>query len=83
MTTESIVEQESAAGPAGAATDEQLIAMLVGRAHGDGLKLTGEGGTSVWGACRLRRRQLTGWASPGCAVVEDVVGNPMSSTTHT
>jgi transposase-like protein len=28
----------------GAVTDEQLIAMLVDRARGDGLKLTGEGG---------------------------------------
>ncbi|OKI41208.1 hypothetical protein A6A27_39390 [Micromonospora sp. CB01531] len=27
-----------------AVTDEQLIAMLVDRARGDGLKLTGEGG---------------------------------------
>ncbi|MCW3820852.1 IS256 family transposase [Micromonospora sp. DR5-3] len=30
--------------PVGAVTDEQLIAMLVDRARGDGLKLTGEGG---------------------------------------
>jgi hypothetical protein len=44
MTTETTVEQEPAAGPAGAVTDEQLIAMLVDRARGDGLKLTGEGG---------------------------------------
>src|SRR5258705_3562197 len=44
MTTETIVEQEPAAGSVGAVTDEQLIAMLVDRARGDGLKLTGEGG---------------------------------------
>jgi transposase-like protein len=43
MTTETTVGQ-SAAGPAGAVTDEQLIAMLVDRARGDGLQLTGEGG---------------------------------------
>jgi transposase-like protein len=30
--------------PSGAATDEQLIAMLVDRARGEGLQLTGEGG---------------------------------------
>ncbi|WP_425559860.1 IS256 family transposase, partial [Micromonospora gifhornensis] len=36
--------QEPAARPADAVTDEQLIAMLVDRARGDGLKLTGEGG---------------------------------------
>jgi putative transposase len=44
MTTETTVEQESAAGSAGAVTDEQLISMLVDRARGEGLKLTGEGG---------------------------------------
>jgi hypothetical protein len=44
MTTEPIVEQGPAVVPAGGVTDEQLIAMLVGRARGDGLKLTGEGG---------------------------------------
>ena len=38
MTTETIVEQEPAAGSAGAVTDEQLIAMLVDRARGDGLQ---------------------------------------------
>lgn len=43
MTIETTVEQ-SAAGPAGGVTDEQLIAMLVDRARGDGLKLTSEGG---------------------------------------
>ena len=43
MTTETTVGQ-SAAGSAGAVTDEQLIAMLVDRARGDGLQLTGEGG---------------------------------------
>ena len=44
MTTETIVGQQTAAGSAGAVTDEQLIAMLVDRARGDGLQLTGEGG---------------------------------------
>src|SRR5205814_5985770 len=43
-TTEPIVEQGRAGGPAGVVTDEQLVAMLVDRARGDGLKLTGEGG---------------------------------------
>jgi transposase-like protein len=43
MTMEPIVEQDRFGG-AGSATDEQLIAMLVDRARGDGLKLTGEGG---------------------------------------
>ncbi|BCJ55907.1 IS256 family transposase [Actinoplanes sp. NBRC 14428] len=44
MTTEITSGREPAAGPADAVTDEQLIAMLVDRARGDGLKLTGEGG---------------------------------------
>jgi transposase-like protein len=44
MTTEPIVEQGPAAGPAGVVSDEQLVAMLVDRARGDGLKLTGAGG---------------------------------------
>jgi putative transposase len=44
MTTAPIVEHDPAGEPAGSATDEQLIAMLVDRARGDGLKLTGEGG---------------------------------------
>jgi len=44
MTTETIVGQEPAGGSVAGATDEQLIAMLVDRARGDGLKLTGEGG---------------------------------------
>jgi putative transposase len=44
MTTETTTRQESASGSAGAVTDEQLIAMLVDRARGDGLRLTGEGG---------------------------------------
>src|SRR5215218_10700500 len=44
MTTEPIVEQGPANRPAGVVTDEQLVAMLVDRARGDGLKLTGEGG---------------------------------------
>lgn len=43
MTTETTVGQ-SAVEPSGAVTDEQLIAMLVDRARGDGLQLTGEGG---------------------------------------
>lgn len=37
MTTETTVGQP-AAGPAGAVTDEQLIAMLVDWARGDGLQ---------------------------------------------
>jgi putative transposase len=44
MTTEITAGQEPAGGLVGEATDEQLIAMLVDRARGDGLKLTGEGG---------------------------------------
>ncbi|MBQ0897975.1 IS256 family transposase [Micromonospora sp. U56] len=44
MTTEITSGQEPAVEPVGAVTDEQLIAMLVDRARGDGLKLTGEGG---------------------------------------
>jgi putative transposase len=44
MTTETTVEQEPAAGSVGAVTDEQLISMLVDRARGDGLRLTGAGG---------------------------------------
>ncbi|MEU4781329.1 hypothetical protein [Micromonospora sp. NPDC023633] len=44
MTTEITSGQEPAAGSVSAVTDEQLIAMLVDRARGDGLKLTGEGG---------------------------------------
>jgi putative transposase len=44
MTTEPIVEQGPAGVPVGVVTDEQLVAMLVDRARGDGLKLTGEGG---------------------------------------
>ena len=44
MTTETTVGQQRAAGSAAGTTDEQLIAMLVDRARGDGLKLTGEGG---------------------------------------
>src|SRR3954464_3881369 len=44
MATEPIVERGPAGGPVGVVTDEQLVAMLVDRARGDGLKLTGEGG---------------------------------------
>jgi hypothetical protein len=44
MTSEVTAGQEPAGGSVAGATDEQLIAMLVGRARGDGLKLTGEGG---------------------------------------
>ena len=44
MTTEPIVEQGPVGGPVDGVTDEQLVAMLVDRARGDGLKLTGEGG---------------------------------------
>jgi putative transposase len=44
MTTETTIAHEPAAESAGPVTDEQLIAMLVDRARGDGLKLTGEGG---------------------------------------
>lgn len=44
MTTETTVGQELACGSVAGASDEQLIAMLVDRARGDGLKLTGEGG---------------------------------------
>jgi hypothetical protein len=44
MTTETTAGQEPATVSAGAVTDEQLIAMLVDRARGDGLQLTGDGG---------------------------------------
>ncbi len=44
MTTESIVEQVPAGGPVGVVSDDHLVAMLVDRARGDGLKLTGDGG---------------------------------------
>jgi hypothetical protein len=44
MTTETTIGQGPATEPAGAVTDEQFIGMLVDRARGDGLKLTGEGG---------------------------------------
>ena len=44
MTTETTLGQEPASGSVVGASDEQLIAMLVDRARGDGLKLTGEGG---------------------------------------
>lgn len=47
-TTETVVEQESvekpAVTPVPAASDEQLVAMLVDRARSEGLHLTGEGG---------------------------------------
>jgi hypothetical protein len=46
--TDSIVEDESGEQPVqepqGAASEEQLIAMLVERARPQGLQLTGEGG---------------------------------------
>lgn len=44
MTTDPIVEHDPAGEPASSATDEQLIAVLVDRARGDGLRLTGGGG---------------------------------------
>jgi hypothetical protein len=44
--TETVVEQESversAVAPVPAASDEQLVAMLVDRARSEGLQLTGE-----------------------------------------
>jgi putative transposase len=43
VTTEPILEQDPAERLGSSATDEQLIAMLVDRARGDALKLTGEG----------------------------------------
>jgi hypothetical protein len=43
MTTEH-PEQQSPAGPAVAVSDDQLVAMLVDRARGDGMEMTGEGG---------------------------------------
>lgn len=47
--TENAVESEpvelaAAQPPAGGASDEQLIAMLVDRARSEGLQLSGEGG---------------------------------------
>jgi transposase-like protein len=44
MTTETTAGREPGGGSVAEPTDEQLIAMLVDRARGDGLKLTGEGG---------------------------------------
>jgi len=44
MTIETTIEQEPDAGSGAVVTDEQLIAMLVDRARGEGLQLTGEGG---------------------------------------
>jgi transposase-like protein len=44
MMMDTTVEQESAAASVDAVADEQLISILVDRARGDGLKLTGEGG---------------------------------------
>ena len=44
MMIETTVEQEPAGVPVGAVTDEQLIAMLVDRARGEGLQLTDQGG---------------------------------------
>jgi hypothetical protein len=44
MTTETTSEQEPAGGAVDAVADEQLIAMLVDRARGEGLQLAGEGG---------------------------------------
>ena len=44
MTTEPIVEPQPAEGLDSSVTDEQLIGVLVDRARGAGLKLTGEGG---------------------------------------
>ncbi|MFE7045106.1 IS256 family transposase, partial [Streptomyces atratus] len=47
--SETTIEHESVEEPAGvampsAASDEQLVAMLVDRARSEGLQLTGEGG---------------------------------------
>ncbi|GGN94869.1 hypothetical protein GCM10010112_84590 [Actinoplanes lobatus] len=45
MTTEEPVPTTDAAGgPAAEISDDQLVAMLVDRARGNDLKLTGEGG---------------------------------------
>lgn len=44
MTMGTTVEREPTTGPVGSVIDRQLIAMLVGRVRGEGLKLTGEGG---------------------------------------
>jgi hypothetical protein len=48
--TDTVVEFEPAgepvAEPVPAASDEQLIAMLVDRARSEGLQLTGQGGSS-------------------------------------
>jgi hypothetical protein len=52
MTTESTAGRELAGGAAAGATDERLIAMLVDRARGDEVKMTGAGGL---------RQELTKW----------------------
>src|SRR3954451_24306153 len=54
MTTETTVGQEPAGGSVVGASEEQMIAMLVDRVRGDGLRLTGEGGLLH----RLTRRVL-------------------------
>jgi hypothetical protein len=43
-TTETTVKQEPAGGSVGAATDVQLVSLLVDRARGAGLRLTEGGG---------------------------------------
>ncbi|MEV6925021.1 hypothetical protein AB0M46_11045 [Dactylosporangium sp. NPDC051485] len=65
MTTDLTVEQEPAAGSAGAVTDEQLIAMLVERARGDGLRTR-----SSSQAARERRRMIRRWSGQPAGVLE-------------
>lgn len=53
--SETAIEHESVKEPVdgampSAASDEQLVAMLVDRARSEGLQLTGEGGLSPQGA---------------------------------
>lgn len=44
MSVHETVEEPVVESAAEAVSDEQLVAMLVGRARNDGLRLTGEGG---------------------------------------
>lgn len=60
---------------AGAVTDEQLIAMLVDRARGDGLQLTGEGGLLQ----QLTKRVLE---VSELHVVQDLLGHADPRTTR-
>ncbi|MEV6816739.1 hypothetical protein [Micromonospora sp. NPDC051296] len=70
MATEVNSEQEPATGSVGAVTDEQLIAMLVGRARGDGLKLTDEAGLLQQLTKRVIESALDGEITCGSSQLE-------------